>query len=75
MESTICLYKAACIDTTVFHLGAWKTLEDVEYATAEWVDWYNQRRVHTALNYATPAAIEADYYRQAPAREPVITNN
>ncbi|MBO0607409.1 transposase, partial [Myceligenerans salitolerans] len=37
MESTIGLYKAECIDTTVFHLGAWKTLEDVEYATAEWV--------------------------------------
>jgi hypothetical protein len=54
MESTIGLYKAECIDTTVFHLGAWKTLKGVEYATAEWIDWYNQRRVHTALSTTPP---------------------
>ncbi|MBL0888945.1 IS3 family transposase [Myceligenerans sp. I2] len=75
MESTIGLYKAECIDTTVFHLGAWKRLEEVEYATAEWVDWYNQRRVHSALDYASPAAVEHAYYTQAPARELAVVNN
>ena len=35
------LYKAECIRTTVFRDGPYKTLADVEYATAGWVDWYN----------------------------------
>ena len=43
MESIIGLYKAECIRTTVFHDGPYKTIADVEYATAGWVDWYNNR--------------------------------
>jgi len=46
MESINGLYKAECIRTTIFHHGPYKTLADVEYATAGWVDWYNQRRLH-----------------------------
>ena len=46
MESIIGLYKTECIRTTVFHAGPYKTLADVEYATAGWVDWYNHRRLH-----------------------------
>ena len=41
MESINGLYKAECIRTTVFHDGPYKTIADVEYATAGWVDWYN----------------------------------
>jgi putative transposase len=39
MESINGLYKAECIRTTVFHDGPYKTIADVEYATAGWVDW------------------------------------
>jgi len=39
METVNGLYKTECIRTTVFHPGAYKTLADVEYATAGWVDW------------------------------------
>jgi hypothetical protein len=39
MESIIGLYKAECIDTDVFHPRPYKSLGDVEYATAGWVDW------------------------------------
>ena len=46
MESIIGLFKTECIPTTVFHDGPYKTLADVEYATAGWVDWYNHRRLH-----------------------------
>ncbi len=45
METINGLYKAECIRTTVFHDGPYKTIADVEYATAGWVDWYNVRRL------------------------------
>ncbi len=35
------------IRTTVFHSGPYRTIGDVEYATAGWVDWYNNRRLHS----------------------------
>ena len=49
MECINGLYKAECIRTTIFHPGPYKTLADVEYATAGWVDWYNTRRLHSRL--------------------------
>jgi transposase InsO family protein len=48
------LYKSKCIATTVFHDGPYKTLADIEYATAGWVDWYNHRRLHGSLGMLTP---------------------
>ncbi len=42
MESVIGLFKTECIRTTVFHAGPYKTVSDVEYATAGWVDWWEQ---------------------------------
>jgi putative transposase len=47
--------------------GPWRTLDDVEIATLEWVDWHNHRRLHTACADLTPAEIEAVHYRQHPA--------
>jgi len=49
MECVIGLYKTECVRTTVFHDGPYKTLADVEYATAGWVDWYNNRRCTAPL--------------------------
>ena len=56
--------------------GPWNGLEDVEFATMTYVDWFNHRRLHSRITdgpgYATPAAHEAAYYRQTtPATEPV----
>lgn len=62
MESTIGLFKTECVRTTVFHAGPYRTLADVEYATAGWVDWYNNRRLHGALDYATPIEYEQAHY-------------
>ncbi len=70
METINGLYKAECIRTTVFHDGAFKTLADVEYATAGWVDWYNHRRLHSSLGMVAPAEFEATYYA-ALDREPL----
>jgi len=62
METVNGLYKTECIRTTVFHLGPYKALADVEFATSGWVDWYNNRRLHSSLDYVTPAEYEAAYY-------------
>jgi len=62
METVNGLYKAECIRTTVFHDGPYKTIADVEYATAGWVDWYNNRRLHSSLSYVPPAEFENTHY-------------
>jgi putative transposase len=62
METINGLFKAECIRTTVFHERHYKTIADVEYATAGWVDWYNNRRLHSSLGYATPAEYETAHY-------------
>jgi putative transposase len=62
METINGLYKAECIRTTVFHQGPFKTLSDVEFATAAWVDWYNHRRLHSSLAMRSPVEAEHDHY-------------
>jgi len=69
METLNGLYKAECVRTTVFHDGPYKTIADVEYATAGWVDWYNNRRLHGSLGMMTPVEFEAVHYA-ALNREP-----
>ncbi|MBB2987665.1 transposase InsO family protein [Terracoccus luteus] len=62
MECINGLYKSECIRTTVFHDGPYKTIADVEYATAGLVAWYNERRLHSSLGYLTPIEYETAYY-------------
>jgi hypothetical protein len=62
METINGLYKAECIRTTVFHDGPYKTIADVEYATAGWVDWYNVRRLHGSLGSVPPLEFEQAHY-------------
>jgi transposase InsO family protein len=42
----------------------WRTVEQVELATLEWVWWWNNQRLHTTLAMATPAEVEQTYYHQ-----------
>ncbi len=42
--------------------GPWRTVEQLELATAEWVDWWNQRRLHGATGHTSPAEFEAAHY-------------
>ena len=62
METINGLYKAECIRSTVFHQTAYKTLADVEFATAGWVDWYNSTRLHSTLGYVPPIEFEQAHY-------------
>jgi putative transposase len=54
-ESFNGLYKAELIR----HRGPWRGLDDVEYATLEYVDWFNHRRLHGELGMLPPAEFEA----------------
>ncbi len=62
METINGLYKAECIRTKVFHDGPYRTVADVEYATAAWVEWYNNRRLHSSLGMISPTEFEAAHY-------------
>jgi putative transposase len=72
MESIIGLFETECIATTVFRDGPCKTIADIEYATAGWVDWYNHRRLHGTLGMITPTEYEQNHYA-ALNREPQPT--
>ena len=52
------LYKAEVIHRR----GPWRSLETVEYATLEWVDWFNNRRLLGSIGNVPPAEAEAAYY-------------
>lgn len=59
-ESFNGLYKAELI----YHEGPWKGIEDVEWATLTYVDWFNNKRLHGEIGMVTPAMFEAAYYAQ-----------
>ena len=44
--------------------GPWRNLEAVEFATLEWVDWFNHRRLLEPIGNIPPAEAEARYYAQ-----------
>ncbi len=58
MESINGLYKNECIKPD----GPIKTLAQAEYATAEWVDWYNHARLHSSIGNRPPAEHEQAHY-------------
>ena len=47
--------------------GPWRCLEAVEFATLDWVDWFNHRRLLAPIGYVPPAEYEAQYHEQTPA--------
>ena len=61
------LYKAEVIHRR----GPWRTLEAVEYATLEWVDWFNNRRLLEPIGNVPPAEAEAAYYRDLEEPTPI----
>ena len=54
------LYKAEVI----WRRGPWRNFEAVEFATLEWVDWFNNRRLLEPIGNIPPAEAEARYYAQ-----------
>jgi putative transposase len=56
-ESFNGLYKTELI----YKDGPWAGLSDVEFATLEWVDWFNNRRLHSEIGMVPPAEYEAAF--------------
>ncbi|WP_259558154.1 IS3 family transposase [Brachybacterium sillae] len=61
-EALNSLFKAECVRNPVMRQGGWKSISDVEIAVAEYVDWYNHRRLHGELGHVPPAEYEATYW-------------
>jgi transposase InsO family protein len=66
-ETIFGLFKAEVIDRG----SPWRSLEQVELATLEWVAWFNDRRLLSSIGYVSPAEFEAMYYERtkSPATE------
>ena len=59
-ETIIGLYKTELIRRR----GPWRGIDQVEYSTLEWVDWFNHRRLLEPTGHLPPAEFEAAYYRR-----------
>jgi transposase InsO family protein len=59
-ESVIGLFKTEVIQRK----GPWRHLEAVEFATLDWVDWFNHRRLLEPIGDVPPAEYEARYYAE-----------
>jgi transposase InsO family protein len=57
-ETVIGLYKTEVIRRR----GPWRHVDAVEYATLEWVDWFNHRRILEPIGYVPPIELESGYY-------------
>jgi putative transposase len=69
------LFKAECIrNPRMRPRGGWKNVNDVEIAVAEYIDWFNHRRLHGEIGLVPPAefenthwaAVDEQHYRQNP---------
>ncbi len=64
-ESVIGLFKSEVIRRR----GPWRSHEDVEFATLEWVWWLNHHRLLEPIGYIPPVEYEEMYYRAQEAQE------
>ena len=64
-EALNSIYKAELVR----NLGPWNGIDDLEIATTEYIDWYNNDRLHGELDHVPPVEYEANYYTKTPAAE------
>ena len=61
----------------IYPQGPWRGIDDVEFETMTYVDWFNHRRLHSEItndtSYTTPAEFEATYYSQTPTAIEAVT--
>ena len=61
----------------IYPKGPWTGLDELEFATMGYIDWFNHRRLHGQItddsSYVTPAEFEATYYRQTAAALEAVT--
>ncbi|MDI9897441.1 integrase core domain-containing protein [Rhodococcus sp. IEGM 1381] len=70
-KSEIGLFKTEAVSKrSPFLNGPLRTIDNVEFATMGWVDWFNQRSLHSTLGYLTPDEFEEVQYSQESALRP-----
>ena len=57
-ECIIGLFKTEVIN----HIGPWRSMGQLEWATLKWVDWFNNERLLEPIGYITPTEAEEAYY-------------
>ena len=77
-EALNSLFTAECIRNPVMRpKGGWKSVVDVEIAVAEYIDWYNYRRLHGEIGLVPPAEFETNHGASQPVehyrKNPVLT--
>jgi putative transposase len=73
VEPSVCSYDNALAETinglykaeVIWRRGPWRNFEQVEFATLEWVDWFNNKRLLEPIGNIPPAEAEARYYAQS----------
>jgi putative transposase len=70
-ESIIGLFKTELIHRK----GPWRSLDAVEMATLEWVDWYNNRRIFSTIGDIPPAEAETHHYLTSNPLQPCRWEN
>ena len=68
-EALNSLFKAELIRNK----GPWKGIDDVEIAVAEYIDWFNHRRLHGEIGMVPPVEYELQYYSENPVIETTKT--
>ena len=64
------LFKAELIR----NLGPWRSIDDLEIAVAEYIDWFNHRRLHGEIGLIPPVELEEQHYRYTPAAASVVAS-
>ena len=59
-ESVIGLFETEVIK----RLGPWKTMQNDEWETMRWVDWYNEHRLLSSIGYMPPAEAERRHFER-----------
>lgn len=67
-ESVVGLYKNECVKID----GPFRTVDELELATLDWVHWFNQNRLHSSIGYLTPIEIEQHYREMNPQQQPLL---
>jgi putative transposase len=63
-EDNVIVERSTARGTQLIHRrGPWRGLDQVEIATLEWVNWFNNRRLHSACGDIPPAEYEQQHYR------------
>ncbi len=70
-EAFNALFKTECIRNPAMRpCGGWKSVADVEIAVAEYVDWFNHRRLHGEIGLIPPVELEQQYWAHYAATTP-----